>query len=55
MSDNDEKILPILRWLLIAFFGLLLVLAVQLFLVVTGANAATTEAYRSFAPLISEG
>ena len=35
MSDNDEKILPVLRWLLIAFFGLLLVLALQLFLLVT--------------------
>jgi ABC-type nitrate/sulfonate/bicarbonate transport system substrate-binding protein len=42
MSDNDEKILPILRWLLIAFFGLLLVLALQLFLLVTRADASTT-------------
>ena len=42
MSDNDEKILPVLRWLLIAFFGLLLVLALQLFLLVTRADAATT-------------
>ena len=42
MSDNDEKILPLLRWLLIAFFGLLLVLAFQLFLLVTRAAAATT-------------
>ena len=38
---TDEKILPVLRWLLIAFFGLLLVLAVQLFLLVTRADAAT--------------
>ena len=43
MSDNDEKLLPILRWLLIAFFGLLLVLALQLFLLVTGADATTTN------------
>jgi hypothetical protein len=42
MSDNDEKILPVLRLLLVAFFGLLFVLALQLFLLVTGANAATT-------------
>ena len=42
MSDNDEKILPVLRLLLIAFFGLLLVLAFQLFLLVTRAAAATT-------------
>jgi len=42
MSDNDEKILPVLRLLLIAFFGLLLVLAFQLFLLVTRATAATT-------------
>jgi hypothetical protein len=54
MSDNDEKILPILRLLLIAFFGLLLVLALQLFLLVTGANAGITEAQRNVAPLISE-
>ena len=43
MSDNDEKILPLLRLLLIAFFGLLLVLALQLFLLVTRADAATTN------------
>jgi hypothetical protein len=54
MSDNDEKILPILRLLLIAFFGLLLVLALQLFLLVTGANAGSTEAQRNVALLISE-
>ena len=54
MSDNDEKILPILRLLLIAFFGLLLVLALQLFLLVTGANAGITEAQRNVALLISE-
>jgi hypothetical protein len=40
MANNDDKILPVLRWLLIAFFGLLLVLAVQLFLLVKRANAA---------------
>ena len=44
MSDNDEKkVLPVLRLLLVAFFGLLFVLALQLFLVVTRANAATTN------------
>ncbi len=43
MSDNNEKILPLLRLLLIAFFGLLLVLALQLFLLVTRADAATTN------------
>lgn len=42
MSNNDEKILPVLRLLLVAFFGLLFVLALQLFLLVTRANAATT-------------
>ena len=41
MSDNDEKVLPVLRLLLVAFFGLLFVLALQLFLLVRGANAAT--------------
>jgi hypothetical protein len=54
MSDNDEKVLPVLRLLLIAFFGLLLVLALQLFLLVTGAKAGITEAHRNIAPLISE-
>ena len=43
MADNDEKILPILRLLIIAFFGLLLVVALQLFLLVTRAHAATTD------------
>ena len=43
MSDDDEKILPLLRLLLITFFGLLLVLALQLFLLVTRADAATTN------------
>jgi hypothetical protein len=52
MSDDDEKVLPVLRLLLVAFFGLLLVLALQLFLLVTGAKAATTEAQRHCAPLI---
>ncbi len=52
MSDNDEKVLPVLRLLLIAFFGLLLVLAVQLFLVVTRAEAASLFAMLSGADLI---
>lgn len=39
MADNNEKILPVIRLLLIAFFGLLLVLAVQLFLLVARANS----------------
>jgi ABC-type nitrate/sulfonate/bicarbonate transport system substrate-binding protein len=43
MSNNDEKALPVLRLLLVAFFGLLFVLALQLFLLVTRANAATTS------------
>jgi hypothetical protein len=43
MSDNDEKILPLLRLLLIAFFGLLLVLALQLFLLVTRADAVMDQ------------
>jgi hypothetical protein len=42
MSDNDEKVLPVLRLLLVAFFGLLFVIALQLFLLVTGANAGIT-------------
>lgn len=54
MSDSDEKILPVIRLLLVAFFGLLFVLALQLFLLVTGANAVTTEAHRNIAPLVSE-
>jgi hypothetical protein len=54
MSDNNEKILPILRLLLIAFFGLLLVLALQLFLLVNGGTAGITEAHRNVAPLISQ-
>ncbi|HEY7320357.1 MAG TPA: hypothetical protein VIE89_22550 [Candidatus Binatia bacterium] len=41
MADNNEKILPILRLLLIAFFGLLLVVALQLFLLVTRPRATT--------------
>ena len=41
MADNNEKILPILRLLLLAFFGLLLVVALQLVLLVTRAHAAT--------------
>jgi hypothetical protein len=43
MADNDEKVLPVLRLLLVAFFGLLFVLALQLFLLVTHARAATTN------------
>jgi hypothetical protein len=53
MSNNDEKLLPVMRLLLVAFFGLLFVLALQLFLLVTGANAGITEAHRNIAPLIS--
>jgi hypothetical protein len=34
MADNNEKVLPVIRLLLVAFFGLLLVLAVQLFFLV---------------------
>jgi hypothetical protein len=40
MSNSDEKILPVIRLLLVAFFGLLFVIALQLFLLVTGANAS---------------
>lgn len=39
MADNNEKVLPVIRLLLIAFFALLLVLAVQLFLLVTRDNS----------------
>ena len=39
MADNNEKVLPVIRLLLVAFFGLLLVLAVQLFLLVSRANS----------------
>ena len=42
MPVNDEKVLPVLRLLLVAFFGLLFVLALQLFLLVTRAHASTT-------------
>jgi len=38
MSDNEE-ILPVIRWLLAAFLGLLLMLVLQLVFVVSGANA----------------
>jgi hypothetical protein len=53
MSDNNEKekVLPVLRLLLVAFFGLLFVIALQLFLLVSGAKAGSTEAHRSVAPL----
>jgi hypothetical protein len=53
MSNSDEKLLPVMRLLLVAFFGLLFVLALQLFLLVTGANAGITEVHRNIAPLIS--
>jgi hypothetical protein len=53
MSDSDEKILPVIRLLLVAFFGLLFVIALQLFLLVTGANAGGTEVHRNVAPIIS--
>jgi hypothetical protein len=43
MSHDDKKILPLLRLLLIAFFGLLLVLALQLFLLVTRADSVMTN------------
>jgi hypothetical protein len=39
MADNNEKILPVIRLLLAAFFGLLVVLAVQLFFLVSRANS----------------
>ena len=39
MSANNEEILPFIRWLLAAFVGLLLMLALQLVFVVAGANA----------------
>lgn len=39
MADNNEKVLPVIRLLLVAFFGLLLVLAVQLFLLVSRADS----------------
>ena len=42
MSDSDEKILPVIRLLLVAFFGLLFVIALQLFLLVSGASAGVT-------------
>lgn len=56
MSDNNEKekVLPVLRLLLVAFFGLLFVIALQLFLLVSGAKAGSTEAHLNVAALISE-
>jgi hypothetical protein len=54
MSDNNEKVLPVLRLLLVAFFGLLFVIALQLFLVVAGANAGITQVGHNVAPLIWE-
>jgi hypothetical protein len=55
MSDNNEKekVLPVLRLLLVAFFGLLFVIALQLFLLVSGAKAGSTEEHRNVAPIIS--
>ncbi len=41
MSENNGKVLPVLRLLLAAFFGLLLVLALQLFLSVRRADVKT--------------
>lgn len=54
MADNDEKILPVIRLLLVAFFGLLFVIALQLFLLVSGANAGITEALRNLTAAILE-
>lgn len=45
MADNNDKILPVVRWLLIAFFGLLLVLALQLFLLLARADATAKKCY----------
>jgi hypothetical protein len=53
MSDNNEKILPVIRWLLAAFLGLLLMLALQLLFVVSGANAATADIYLALSQVIS--
>jgi hypothetical protein len=54
MADNDEKILPVIRLLLVAFFGLLFVIALQLFLLVSGANAGITEVLRNLTAAILE-
>ena len=51
MPNNDEKILPVLRLLLVAFFGLLFVLALQLFLLVTRAHASTTSISMGYSQL----
>lgn len=40
MSNSDKNVLPVLRLLLVAFFGLLFVIALQLLILVTRANAA---------------
>ena len=40
MSNSDKNVLPVLRLLLAAFFGLLFVIALQLLILVTRANAA---------------
>jgi hypothetical protein len=54
MADNDEKILSVIRLLLVAFFGLLFVIALQLFLLASGANAGITEALRNLTAVILE-
>lgn len=53
MANNDEKILPILRLLLITFFGLLLVVALQLVLLVTRTRATATAVRVVYAQLTS--
>ena len=40
MSNSDRNVLPVVRLLLAAFFGLLFVIALQLLILVTRANAA---------------
>ena len=43
MADDNDKILPVIRLLLAAFLGLLFVLVLQLFFLVSRANAATVN------------
>jgi hypothetical protein len=45
MADDNDKILPVIRLLLAAFLGLLFVLVLQLFFLVSRANAATHGQY----------
>ena len=52
MSHNKEKILPVIRLLLAAFLGLLLMLALQLAFVVSGAKATTADVHPGFPQLI---